>query len=89
MTMNADVLKDTFYTLVAPDLPNEWDVDEAVDHLRAVDPDSCHSILNQVPVIWPVSHSLCFDYLKTVLSALDCIELGSLSEWVNRTLGPV
>jgi nitric oxide reductase NorD protein len=84
--MNADNLKETFYTLVAPDLPNEWDVEEAVDHLRSADPDQCHSILNQVPVIWPVSHSLCFDYLKTAVPALDCIELASLSEWVNKTL---
>ncbi|HHO47532.1 MAG TPA: hypothetical protein ENN06_03620, partial [Desulfobacteraceae bacterium] len=84
--MNSDILKETFYTLVAPDLPNEWDVEEAVEHLRSADPDQCHSILNQVPVIWPISHSLCFDYLKTAVSALDCIELDSLSEWVNRTL---
>lgn len=84
--MNADILKETFYTLVAPDLPNDWDVEEAVDHLKSADPDKCHSILNQVPVIWPVSHSLCFDYLKTVVHALDCIELSSLSEWVKRTL---
>lgn len=84
--MNSDILKETFYTLVAPDLPNEWDVEEAVEHLRFADPDQCHSILNQVPVIWPISHSLCFDYLKTAVSALDCIELDSLSEWVNRTL---
>lgn len=84
--MQVDTLKDTFYSLVAPDLPNEWDVEEAVEKLLRVDIDSCHSILNQVPVIWPVSHSLCFDYLKTVVRALDCIELSSLSEWVNRTL---
>lgn len=84
--MKAEVLKDTFYALVAPDLPNEWDVEEAVDSLRSVDPERCHSILNQVPVIWPVSHSLCFDYLRTVVNALECIEPESLSEWVNRTL---
>jgi len=84
--MNAETLKDTFYTLVAPDLPNEWDVDEAIEPLVDIGENQCKSVLDQVPVIWPVSHSLCFDYLKMVVAALDCIETNTISEWVNSTL---
>jgi len=84
--MKNDTLKETFFALVAPDLPNEWDVDDAVECLNAMDETKCRSALEQVPVIWPVSHSLCFDYLKTVSSALDCFEPATLSEWVNSTL---
>ncbi|MDW7771720.1 MAG: VWA domain-containing protein [Desulfobulbaceae bacterium] len=71
---------------MAPDMPNEWDVEEAVEKLVRLDETRRRSVLGQVQVIWPVSHSLCFDYLKMAASALDCIELNSLSEWVNRTL---
>lgn len=84
--MQVELLKETFYTLVAPDLPNEWDVDEAVEKMARLDEHRCHSILNQVPVIWPVSHSLCFDYLKAAPAALSCIEPATLPAWVNRTL---
>lgn len=84
--MDADLLKETFFSLVAPDLPNDWDVEEAVESLAGLDELRCHSILNQVPVIWPVSHSLCFDYLKAAAGALTCIEPTTLPSWVNRTL---
>jgi nitric oxide reductase NorD protein len=84
--MNVETLKETFFTMVSPDIPNEWDVEEAVESLAFIDEQKCQSVLNQVSVIWPVSHSLCFDYLKTVASALDCFEPDNLSEWVNSTL---
>ncbi len=84
--MNADTLKETFFTLVFPDLPNEWDVEEAVESLSRMDEKDCRTALDQVPVIWPVSHSLCFDYLKTVSSALSCFEADNLPGWVNSTL---
>ena len=84
--MDAELLKETFFTLVAPDLPNDWDVEEAVENLAGLDEHRCHSVLNQVPVIWPVSHSLCFDYLKAAAGALSCIEATALPVWVNRTL---
>lgn len=84
--MNVETLKETFFTLVSPDIPNEWDVEEAVESLAFIDETKCRSALHQVRVIWPVSHSLCFDYLKTVASALDCFEPDNLSEWVNSTL---
>jgi len=84
--MNVEVLKETFYSLVSPDLPNEWDVEEAVENLSAMDEQQCRTALDQVPVIWPVSHSLCFDYLKTVATALSCFEPDKLAGWVNSTL---
>ncbi|GAB4343398.1 MAG: hypothetical protein Kow0089_19120 [Desulfobulbaceae bacterium] len=84
--MNVATLKERFFSLVAPDLPNEWDVEEALKGLADIDEERCDQALRQVPVIWPVSHSLCFDYLKTVAGALACLEPETLPEWVNRTL---
>ena len=87
--MDAELLKETFFTLVAPDLPNEWDVEEAVENLAGLDEHRCHSVLNQVPVIWPVSHSLCFDYLKAAAGALSCIEATALPGLGQPDPGPV
>ena len=84
--MNEEALKETFFELVAPDMPNEWDVEDAMQSLATVDEEKCGYALQQVSVIWPVSHSLCFDYLKTVASALECFEPRNLPEWVNSTL---
>lgn len=73
-----------FYALIAPDLPNEWDIEEAVESL--VDEPMLDSILSQVPVIWPVSNSLCYNYLGLVQKALTCIRPSDLSAWVNEIL---
>ncbi len=84
--MNAETLKRTFYSLVAPDFPNEWDVEDAVDSLIAMDEETCRLVLNHVQAIWPVSHSLCFDYVKMAPSAMDRMDVEHLSKWVNMTL---
>lgn len=84
--MDTTQLKDRFFTLVAPDLPNEWDVEEAMENLEALSPEEIHAVFSQVSVIWPISHSLCFSYLTQVASALGCIEADLLPQWVNETL---
>jgi nitric oxide reductase NorD protein len=79
-------LKHRFFELVAPDLPNEWDVEEAIESLDGLAEPSLEAVLAQVPVIWPVSNSLCYSYLSLVAAALNCIEPDLLSRWVNETL---
>jgi len=82
--MNLEQLTARFFELVAPDLPNSWEVEDAVEHL--VNEPAVDAILAQVPVIWPVSNSLCYNYLGQVTQALTCIEQAELSAWVNETL---
>ena len=84
--MELEQLKCRFFELVAPDLPNEWDVEEAMESLEDVAAEPLAEVLSQVPVIWPVSNSLCFSYLTQVAEALNCIEPGLLPQWVNETL---
>ena len=79
-------MKHRFFELVAPDLPNEWDVEEAMESLDGLAEPSLGAVLAQVPIIWPVSNSLCYSYLSLVAAALDCIEPDLLSQWVNETL---
>ena len=84
--MELEQFKIRFFELVAPDLPNEWDVDEAIESLDGLATKSLVAVLEQVQVIWPVSNSLCYSYLTQVSGALDCIEPNLLSQWVNETL---
>jgi len=82
--MNLREITDRFYQLVAPDLPNTWEVEDAVECL--VDEPAAQCILAQVPIIWPISNSLCYNYLGQVKKALSCIRESELPAWVNATL---
>lgn len=82
--MNLQQLVQYFYTLIEPDLPNAWEVEDAVAPL--VNDPKAELILAQVPVIWPVSNSLCYNYLGLVREALACIRESDLPIWVNETL---
>lgn len=82
--MDTQALVERFYALIAPDLPNEWDVEEAVESL--VNEPMLEAVLAQVPVIWPVSNSLCYNYLGLVRQALTCIRESDLPAWVNEIL---
>lgn len=84
--MDLESLKTRFYQIVAPSLPNEWDVEEALGPLA--DGESAHldEILSQVPAIWPVSHSLCFAYISAAGPALCCLAVDELSLWVHTLL---
>ena len=84
--MELEILKEKFYGLVAPSLPNEWDVDEALAALTLDDPQQIEDIFAQIPAIWPVSHSLCFSYLSAAGPALSCLAADELSLWVHGLL---
>ncbi len=84
--MELEQLKHRFFELVAPDLPNEWDVEEAVESLESMAPEPLAAVMDQVPIIWPVSNSLCYSYLTQVAGALNCINTDLLPQWVNETL---
>jgi nitric oxide reductase NorD protein len=84
--MRLELLKERFFELVAPSLPNEWEVDEVLYLLEGLSDESIDNLLDQVSVIWPVSHSLCFAYLT---DAVDCIHLiphGLMAEWSRQIL---
>ena len=77
--MEMEALHTKFYELVAPSLPNEWDVEEALSHLVTGDGEHLDDIFAQIPAIWPVSHSLCFAYLAAANSVLNSLEVENLS----------
>lgn len=79
-------LTERFYDLVAPDIPNEWDVEEVLEPLIDESDPVCSAILGHIPVIWPVSHSLCYDFLRLVPETLKHINLEQIPRWIGITL---
>lgn len=84
--MELEILKERFYEMVAPSIPNEWDVEEALEPLATDDAEYVEDIFLQIPAIWPVSHSLCFAYLNAAGPALCCLAPDELSLWVHTLL---
>jgi nitric oxide reductase NorD protein len=79
-------LTERFYDLVAPDIPNEWDVEEVMELIMDESDPVCEAILGHIPVIWPVSHSLCFDFLRLVPKTLENLSLEQIPRWIGVTL---
>ncbi|MBM9613948.1 VWA domain-containing protein [Desulfobulbus rhabdoformis] len=84
--MELEVLKERFFEIVAPSIPNEWDVEEALGPLASDEAEYVDDIFSQIPAIWPVSHSLCFAYLHAAGPALCCLDTDELSLWVHSLL---
>jgi nitric oxide reductase NorD protein len=75
-----------FFDLVSPDIPNEWDVEEVLDPFADESEAVCEAALSHVPVIWPVSHALCYDFLRLLPEALQHLSLDQLPPWLGITL---
>lgn len=84
--MKLATLTERFYDLVAPDIPNEWDVEEVLEPLIDASDPVCEAILGHIPVIWPVSHSLCFDFLRLLPKTLQHLSLEQIPRWIGITL---
>ena len=84
--MRPATLTKRFYDLVAPDIPNEWDVEEVLDPFADEGSAVCEAALGHVPVIWPVSHSLCYDFLRLLPEALQTLSLEQVPRWIGITL---
>ncbi|MFH0783920.1 MAG: hypothetical protein V2B20_18460 [Pseudomonadota bacterium] len=84
--MVLEAQKQRFYQQVLPSHPNEWEVDAIFTQLAGLDPTLREALLNHVPAIWPVSHSLCFAYLTEGAQALCFFPPSLLEEWVRGIL---
>lgn len=65
---------------------NEWERDELLEQLAACGPQLERAVLEQISVIWPVSHALCFAFLEQLPAGLRCLETKQLAAWVKRIL---
>ena len=85
--MDKEALKKRFYELVYPSLPNEWEVDTIIEDIAGL-PSSVRELLfSQIPVIWPVSNSLCLSFLEDGSRVIETIPADLIPKWVRAILG--
>lgn len=84
--MQLESLKKRFMRVVAPSLPNEWEVEEVLEGLLELSESRGNLLLEQVPVIWPVSHSLCFAFLEDGARCASLIPKDKFPQWTRRIL---
>jgi nitric oxide reductase NorD protein len=65
---------------------NDWERDELREQLAGYDKLLTKAVLEQIAVIWPVSHALCFAFLEELRSGLNCLDRTQLPEWVKGIL---
>jgi len=77
-----------FQQMVSPSRPNEWDIEDALHDLEHLQESQQTALLESIPAVWPVSHSLCFSFLKEGASKpKEHVVNGSLAEWLRQILG--
>jgi nitric oxide reductase NorD protein len=65
---------------------NEWERDALLEQLAGYDELLARAVLEQIAVIWPVSHALCFAFLEQLQNGLNCLDRKQLPDWVKGIL---
>ena len=84
--MNITELRTRFFEVVPSHPPNGWEIEEHLENITELSPESQEMVLSQVPAIWPVSHSLCYSYIAAAKTALACLPPDRLMQWVGDIL---
>ncbi|HKJ65286.1 MAG TPA: hypothetical protein VJ969_07790, partial [Desulfopila sp.] len=75
-----------FHRYVHPSQPNEWDIEDALTDLEELSEDQQDLLLQAIPTVWPISHSLSFSFLKEGAKNAGELERNMLAEWLRRIL---
>ena len=65
---------------------NEWERDALLEQLAGYDELLARAVLEQIAIIWPVSHALCFAFLEQLQNGLNCLDSKQLPDWVKGIL---
>lgn len=74
------------YEIIPETELNSWEREELLACLAELDPQQQTQLLQQISVIWPVSHSLCLAFLEAVRPALACLDDRQFAAWVRAIL---
>lgn len=86
LIMDYQSLHKIFHEQVYPSEPNEWDIEDALVDLVDLKEEEQLRLLNSVPTIWPISHSLSFSFLKEGARHARDFDQDTLAEWLRRIL---
>ena len=84
--MKYQELRQKFQQQVYPSKPNEWDIEDALHDLEDLDEEQQLILLQAIPTIWPISHSLSFSFLKEGAHNGRVFNQQTLAEWLRRIL---
>lgn len=75
-----------FYRLVSPSLPNEWEVESIIDEIADLPQSERNLLFAQIPVIWPISNSLCLSFLEDGCCVIKNVPEDLIPKWVRAVL---
>ena len=84
--MDTAALRQRLATIIAPDVFNDWELDEQAEKIARFAEVTQEEILRQYQAIWPVSHALCALFLHHAAAALQCLAPEQLGSWTNALL---
>lgn len=84
--MDYQGLHQLFHEKVYPSQPNEWDIEDALSDLENLEKEQQSRLLDAIPAIWPISHSLSFSFLKEGAHQALEFDTDTLAEWLRRIL---
>lgn len=84
--MDADAISERLRRITAPDVLNEWELEEQAATIAALPDPLPHEVLRHYEAIWPVSHGLAALFLHHLPKALTCLVPEQLGEWTRATL---
>ncbi|MEJ2058816.1 MAG: hypothetical protein P8X39_13370, partial [Desulfofustis sp.] len=84
--MDKAACKKRFYELVFPSLPNEWEVDQIIEEVAQLPEDQQGNLLDAIPAIWPISHSLGLSFLEDGSKVIDSVPPDCIPAWVRTIL---
>lgn len=82
----ASALAERLYQIIPEHELNSWEREDLLEQLAGYDRNSEELVLDQIGVMWPVSHSLCFAFLEQLDAGLACLDEKQLSDWVRGIL---
>jgi len=84
--MDKTACKKIFYELVHPSLPNEWEVDQIIEEVAELSEERQKHLLDNIPAIWPISHSLGLSFLEDGSKVVDRVPAELIGKWVRTIL---
>jgi nitric oxide reductase NorD protein len=84
--MDADAISERLRRITAPDVLNEWELEEQAATVAALPEPLQDEVLRHYQAIWPVSHGLAALFLHHLPQALTCLAPEQLGDWTKAAL---
>ncbi|MDH3393439.1 MAG: hypothetical protein OEL66_05490, partial [Desulfobulbaceae bacterium] len=84
--MKRNTIKERLQQMIGLESLHSWDIEEHIDFLATLSPETREEVFRQIMAIWPVSYALCFAFLDQLPKGLSCLRHTQLSTWVNASL---